>query len=157
MTVERAELMARAERCLRRGELAEALGLYRALVERFPEDQALARKLSELQASVDPRELMSAKLPSAERDAAPTLTAEQEGERLFGLGDYAGAAAAYRRALRERPDSELLKERLFELYRLARQIAPTPDLPPTSESQGREPLLRQLLERIAARKRAALP
>ncbi|NMO23203.1 tetratricopeptide repeat protein, partial [Pyxidicoccus fallax] len=76
----------------------------------------------------------------------------QEGERLFALGDYAGAAAAYRRALQERPDSELLKERLIELYRLAREM---PLHSPTDKALPKEtaPRLQALLDRVAARRR----
>jgi hypothetical protein len=75
-----------------------------------------------------------------------------EGERLFALGDYAGAAAAYRRALHERPNSELIRERLEEIFRLARAL---PAHSPTDRKLPRqpEPLLNALLDRLAARRR----
>ena len=146
---------ARAERCLRRGELAEALRLYHALLDQFPGDEALERKLAQLQDSVDPSELMSAKLPAVERVETPASTPEQEGERLFAIGDYTSAMAAYRRALAQRPGSELIQERLIEIYRLAQQAGHLPALG-DSLPQEREPLLRVLLERITSRKRATL-
>lgn len=155
MMAERPEIEARAERCLRRGELGEALRLYRALIEQFPEDEVLQRKFAQLQDSVDPKELMSAKLPASERLEAPASTPEQEGERLFAIGDYTGAMAAYRRALAQRPGSELIQERLIEIYRLAQQAGHLPSLGKTLPRE-REPLLRALLERIASRKRATL-
>jgi tetratricopeptide (TPR) repeat protein len=156
MAAQREEMEARADRCLRRGELTEALRLYQELVRLHPTDPGLTQKLAQLQESVDPRELTSAKLPAAEDNGRlPPSTPEQEGERLFTLGDYAGAAAAYRRALRDKPDSVLIRERLVELYQLARTApshsptdCPLPDQP--------EPLLRALLDRIAARKRVRL-
>ncbi|MBN1208053.1 MAG: tetratricopeptide repeat protein [Myxococcaceae bacterium] len=151
----RAEMQARAERALRRGELAEAVGLYETLAQAFPEDPALAQKLALLRESLQPMELHSAKArPPAREERLPQGPSSpvQEGERLFALGDYAGAAAAYRRALQERPDNELIKERLVELYRLA-TIAPAHS--PTDKALPKEPehRLQALLDRLAARRR----
>lgn len=146
---------ARADRALRRGELAEALHLYESLVQDFPGDAALALKLANLKDSLQPSELQAllASRPPEEPSLplAPSSPA-QEGERLFALGDYVGAAAAYRRALQERPDSELLKERLIELYRLAREM---PLQSPTDKAlpKAAEPRLQALLDRVAARRR----
>jgi tetratricopeptide (TPR) repeat protein len=151
----RTELQARAERALRRGELAEAVTLYEALVQQFPDEEALAQKLALLRESLQPMELHSPKArppppeaPSAQGPSSPI----QEGERLFALGDYAGAAAAYRRALQERPDSELIKERLVELYRLATN---TPGRSPTDRALPQDPKqrLQALLDRLASRRR----
>jgi tetratricopeptide (TPR) repeat protein len=156
----RAETESRAERALRRGDLADAVGLYEALVAAFPEDEALARKLSELRDSLQPMELQSPKArfrdPDAGAGSQRPATPAQEGERLFALGDYAGAAAAYRRAVAERPDSELLKERLLELFRLA-QAAPRHS--PTDRALPREPAerLEALLNRVASRRRLPRP
>ncbi|WP_002636460.1 tetratricopeptide repeat protein [Myxococcus hansupus] len=151
----RADMELRADRALRRGELTEALGLYESLVRAFPADPGLAGKLANARELLQPAELevleaarAEAHIPLPVGPSSPV----QEGERLFALGDYAGAAACYRRALQERPDSELLKERLIELYGLARTMplqSPTdralPDKP--------EPRLQALLDRVASRRR----
>src|SRR4051812_1089213 len=115
------ETEARAERCARRGELKEAVRLYRSLATTFPDEIRFSSKADALESALQPTEqdLAPDQLPTHRDDFRPA-TPEQEGERLFGIGDYAGAAAAYRRALIERPDNELAQERLFELYRLAR-------------------------------------
>ncbi|NMO23569.1 hypothetical protein HPC49_53280, partial [Pyxidicoccus fallax] len=55
----RADMEARADRALRRSELAEALGLYETLVRAFPDDSALALKLSNLRDSLQPTELQA--------------------------------------------------------------------------------------------------
>lgn len=156
MTLEaRAEMQTRAERALRRGELAEAVGLYETLVQQFPQDEALAQKLALLRESLQPMELHAPKArPPAIEEPVPQGPSSpvQEGERLFALGDYAGAAAAYRRALQERPNNELIKERLVELYRLA---TTTPIHSPTDRALPKEPehRLQALLDRLAARRR----
>jgi tetratricopeptide (TPR) repeat protein len=152
----RAEMQARAERALRRGELAEAVGLYETLVREFPGDEALSQKLALLRESLQPMELQALQKarPPAQEERLPLGPSSpvQEGERLFALGDYVGAAAAYRRALQERPDSELIKERLIELYRLA---TTAPVYSPTDRALPKEPepLLQALLDRVAARRR----
>jgi len=149
----RAEMQARAERALRRGELADAVGLYEALAQAFPADEALAQKLALLRESLQPMELQKARPPPREEllPLGPSSPV-QEGERLFALGDYAGAAAAYRRALQERPGNELLQERLLELYRLA---TASPAHSPTDRAlpKEREHRLHALLDRLAARRR----
>jgi len=156
---ERAQLEANADRARRRGEMAEAVRLYRALREAFPDDPALAEKLSRLEETLQPMELQSAKAPrpddapSARGGRVPAaLTEEQEGERLFQIGDYAGAAIAYRRALTRKPDSPLIQERLMELVALA-QSAPRNSPTDQALPNRPEPLLQALLDRIAARKR----
>jgi tetratricopeptide (TPR) repeat protein len=154
----RAETESRAERALRRGDLADAVSLYESLVAAFPGDAGLANKLAQLRDSLQPMELHSPKASFRESGSAAQRpsTPAQEGERLFALGDYVGAAAAYRRALAERPDSELLKERLLELFRLA-QAAPKHS--PTDQALPREPTARleALLDRLAARRRLPRP
>lgn len=148
---------ARAARCLRRGELSEAIRLYEELASACPSDASLAAKLAALRDSVQPAELQAAKArldgPSA-RPLEP-LTPEEEAERLLALGDYPGAIAAYRRALAQRPSSELIRERLAELFRIA-QASP-PHSPTDSElPRERGALLRALLDRISARRRVRL-
>lgn len=157
MNVEaRAEMVAHAERALRRGELSEALSLYETLCRTFPEDETLNLRLANVREMLQPQELQTLRAlqASAQPDAIPQGPSSPvaEGERLFVLGDYAGAAAAYRRALQERPDNELIRERLVELYRLARAL---PVHSPTDRKLPRqaEPLLNALLDRLAARRR----
>lgn len=153
----RAEMEARAERCVRRGELAEAVGIYESLLQEHPSDEALQRKLAQVSESLQPNELQAirAAVPKDAPRTLPPAGPEQEGERLFALGDYAGAAAAYRRALQERPGSQLIRERLEELYRLARS-APRHSPTDIALPRGREDILRALLDRISARKRVRL-
>lgn len=157
MNVEaRAEMVAHAERALRRGELSEALSLYEALCQTFPGDESLSLRLANVREMLQPQELQTLRAlqASAQPEAIPQGPSSPvaEGERLFVLGDYAGAAAAYRRAFQERPENELIRERLVELYRLARAL---PVHSPTDRKLPRqaEPLLNALLDRLAARRR----
>ncbi len=133
----RAEIESRADRCLRRGEIAEAVSLLEGLVAEFPEDEGLAARLGRVRESLQPMELHHPKARTEPTNAvrAP-LSPEQEGERLFASGDYVGAAAAYRRALKDRPDNELLQERLVEIFQLAQSVAPR------GEGAGARPRLR---------------
>lgn len=174
---ERSQIESKAERALRRGELAEAVGMFESLVAAHPEDQALGLRLAQLRESLQPMELQN---PKSRGEPAKllqqALTPEQDGERLFAEGDYVGAAAAYRRALKDRPDSELLKERLVEIFQLAQSVTPGPsrghgDAPTkpraanaTSSSAGGEraaasgrpeDVLKSLLARIESRRRAS--
>ncbi|HVE87810.1 MAG TPA: hypothetical protein VND93_33360 [Myxococcales bacterium] len=152
---ERAQLEANADRARRRGEMAEAVRLYRALLAAYPGDPALKDKLAMLEETLQPMELTSGKALQPEappRGGTAPLSEEQEGERLFQLGDYAGAAVAYRRALAQKPDSPLLQERLMELVSLA-QAAPRHSPTDQALPDRPEPLLNALLDRIAARKR----
>lgn len=152
---ERADVEARADRCLRRGELSEALAMYRSLAQAFPGDAAIERKIATVTESLQPAELHSAKAAAVRdppRVGAAPLSPEQEGERLFALGDYVGATAAYRRALKDNPDNVLVLERLEELYRLARAA---PRTTPTDTPLPQDPaaLLQALLDRISSRRR----
>jgi tetratricopeptide (TPR) repeat protein len=147
----RAEMVSHAERALRRGELSEAVSLYEALCRAFPGDQTLTSKLANLRETIQPDELQGSG-PKPEPVRLGPSSPVAEGERLFALGDYVAAASAYRRALLERPNSELIRERLEELYRLARTL---PRHSPTDRQLPRqiEPLLLALLDRVAARRR----
>lgn len=153
---ERGELEARADRCVRRGELGEALQLLGTIARAFPNDGVLRARIDDLSGSLQPAELTSPKASLADphpSSARAPSTPQAEGERLFALGDYAGAAAAYRRALRDKPDNALIRERLEELYHLARAA---PRHSPTDSALPADPerLLSALLDRIAARRRA---
>jgi len=148
---DRQAIESRAERCLRRGELSEAFALFRELVAAFPDDAPLRRRVEELEGSLQPAELMSAKANfRAEPEGAPR-SATEEAERLAAAGDYAGAIGAYRKLLSMRPDNELVKERLDELFDLARaSSSPRPSAP----GRSREAVLGDLLSRIGARRRS---
>jgi tetratricopeptide (TPR) repeat protein len=154
----RAKMVAHAERALRRGELGEALSLFESLCRTYPEDEGLALKLTNVREMLQPEELqaLQAFKASSRPEPAPLEPSSPvaEGERLFALGDYVGAAAAYRRALQERPDNELIRERLEEAYRLARAL-PVHHASPTDRKlpQHTEAALHALLDRVAARRR----
>lgn len=170
---ELAEKEALAERFVRRGELLKALTLFRQVAAAQPGRQDLAQRMRELAESMDPAELRAASGPVPVATEAPTATPEEEGERLFQLGDYAGAAAAYRKALEAKPSSTLIRERLVELFQLAQaqngrpatartpaSVAPPapPSAPPAGAQAGATPgdpqaLLRSLLDRISERRR----
>jgi tetratricopeptide (TPR) repeat protein len=151
----RAETQNRAERALRRGELSEAVSLYETLCQAFPGDEALSSRLTLLREMLQPSELQSAppSHPAPPPRPLGRSSAVAEGERLFAMGDYVGAASAYRRALQERPDNELIRERLEEIYRLAREMPSVQS--PTDKALPKEPELRlnALLDRLAARRR----
>ncbi|MCA3011309.1 MAG: tetratricopeptide repeat protein [Myxococcaceae bacterium] len=147
---DRQAIEAKAERCLRRGELSEAFSLFRKLAAAFPHDAALARRLSELEESLQPAELTSSKANFRAEPVDLPRSDTEHAEHLAAAGDYAGAIVAYRRLLAARPDNELVRERLAELFTLARAAAPRPSAPTAT----REAVLGELLSRIGARKRA---
>ncbi len=150
--------------------MAGALALFQQVAQAFPEDPAVSRRIATLSDSLQPAELLNPKARTTDPlQSASAVTPEQEGERLFALGDHAGAMAAYRQALRERPDNALIRERLEELFRLAQSSPPntqaqgSPAAPADSApapASGDAPLpadpaarLSALLGRIAARRR----
>lgn len=144
---ERTALESQADRHVRRGELAEAWGLLQRLVEAFPEEPALADRLAQLEASMDPlerRRVAVAKVESTGSHKSPMHRAEA----LAAAGKYAEAIAIYRQLLADRPDWDLVKERLAELFQLA-QVAH----PAARPNAHREALLETLLERISTRRR----
>jgi hypothetical protein len=152
----RAETQARAERALRRGELSEAVSLYEMLCQAHPEDEALARRLTTLREMLQPMELQATQAPAPPEQPSRPLGPSSpvaEGERLFALGDYVAAAAAYRRALHDRPDNELIRERLEEIYRIARSLPAIRSPTDKALPKEPEPRLHALLDRLAARRR----
>jgi hypothetical protein len=70
-----------------------------------------------------------------------------EAESLAAKGKYKEAIAIYRALLKDRPDWDLVKERLAELFQLAQVAAPNK----TSVDQAGA--LKHLLDRINTRKR----
>jgi tetratricopeptide (TPR) repeat protein len=150
---ERDTLEAKGDRAMRRGELSAALALFQQLCSAFPLDSALAEKLANLKENLQPMELTSAKSrfvpdPSAPRSGGNPL---DEAEALAARGDYPGAIARYRKALADKPDSELLKERLAELFRMMQAHAP--QRPPPVVPKSPELALTELLDRIASRRK----
>jgi hypothetical protein len=121
---ERTEAEVRADRALRRGELSTALSLFQAIAAAFPDDPVIALKLSRIRETLQPMELSHAKTrPVAE--AKPVASGSVESaEACAAKGDYGEAIAIYRKALERRPDSDLIKERLAELFQIAQSLAP---------------------------------
>jgi tetratricopeptide (TPR) repeat protein len=146
---EREVTEAKADRAMRRGELSTALELFQQLVAQFPDDAGLKRKLSGLKENLQPMELVSAKSRFTP-EPAPVAGANplDEAEVLASRGDHAGAIALYRKALAEKPDSELLKERLTELFRLVQAQAPRAPV-----VRSKEVVLSEWLDRISLRKK----
>jgi tetratricopeptide (TPR) repeat protein len=142
---ERQELEHKAERSLRRGELREALALFRQLAQAFPGDAQLASRLAQVEGNLQSGELTSGK--NVFRAEAPgTFTSPtHEAEALASRGDFAGAVSIYRKVLAANPAAELVKERLTELFQLA-QARTGP------RAVNKEQLLQHLLERVLARK-----
>ena len=154
---ERDTLEAKGDRAMRRGELSTALAMFQQLCAAFPDDATLAEKLANLKENLQPMELTSAKSrfvpdPSAPRSGGGAPL--DEAEALAARGDYAGAIARYRKALSEKPDSDLLKERLAELFRMMQAQAPQQKRPaPVVVQKSPELTLTDLLDRIASRRK----
>lgn len=148
---DRQALESRAERSLRRGELSEAFRLFRELVAAFPDDEALKNRVQELEGSLQPAELMNAKANFRAEPTGVPRSATEHAEHLAANGDYSGAIAAYRKLLSARPDNELVKERLQELFTLAQAASTTASAP----TRHREAVLGELLSRIDARRRSS--
>jgi tetratricopeptide (TPR) repeat protein len=157
---ERTEAEVRGDRALRRGELSSALSLYQAIAEAFPSDEVIALKLKRIRETLQPMELQHAKTrPPADPGPTPSGSV-QEAEALAAKGDYPAAISIYRRALAQRPDSPLIKERLDELVTLAQSMAPRQttaraerDDAPVSSPR----MLSDLLDQISRRRRGGPP
>ena len=155
---ERDILEAKGDRAMRRGELSTALAMFQQLCTAFPGDALLAEKLKNLKDNLQPHELTSAKSSFAPNPSAPRAGSSplDEAELLAARGDYPGAIARYRRALAEKPDSDLLKERLSELFSLMQAEAPRQS-PPVAQKLAAhaspEDVLSELLDRIARRRK----
>lgn len=145
---ERRELEQKADRSLRRGELGEALASYRKLVAAFPNDAALRERLAQLEQNLQPAELLNPKAAFRAEPSGVHATPMHQAESLAAKGDFAGAIALYRKLLESRPDWELVKERLAELF----QLAQAREAPKSVVS--REQVLEQLLDRISTRRKS---
>lgn len=144
--LERQAHESRAERALKRGELAAALDELRALAAAFPDDPGLAARLAQLEANVSPQDL-TARAPISSEPSGVFASPMHEAEARAARGDFAGAIALYRRLLSDKPQLELVKERLAELFQLA-QASEAP-----RQSVSREQVLEHLLGRISSRRR----
>ena len=148
--LEREALEAKAERSLRRGELSEAFGIYKQLTTAFPADAALQRRVAELKESLQPAELMNPKSNFRSESTAGTPASPFDAAEVFASkGDYPAAIAIYRKLMAERPDSELIRERLTELF----QLAQAGQAPPAPVKKPLDAVLADLLSRISDRKR----
>jgi Flp pilus assembly protein TadD len=143
---ERQAVETNVDRHLRRGELPEAWAALHQLVVAFPEDAAVAARLAQLEESLDPMERQRV-APTRAEPTGGHKSPMHQAESLAAAGRYKEAIAIYRALLASRPDWELVKERLAELFQLA-QVAE-----PKRTPVNREGLLEHLLERINARKR----
>lgn len=156
---DRVQRQAEAERAVRRGELKQALAIYRELAREAPEDPLLPSRIATIESLLQPDEI-SAAGPAPAPDAGASLsrsaTLEQTAEVLFERGDIAGAVATYERVLKEKPGNELARERHAELAHLAQLSTPARPAGPASAlarpKQGPE-LLEALLSRIAQRRK----
>jgi len=159
---ERTEAEVRADRALRRGELSTALELYTAIAAAFPNDELVAQKLKRIRENLQPMELSHAKTRVPIDQAPPPTNSIQSAEALAARGDYAGAIALYRKALEKRPDSDLIRERLAELFQIAQAMAPKAAapgaaVPPAASSPPAHPLTRSPGDRPPDDRRPAPP
>lgn len=143
---QRVALEQRAERSIRRGDLADALRCLGTVARAFPNDQALKERLEQIEGSLQPQELVNASTTWHSEPSSLSATGAQRAEALASRGDFIGAVSVYRTLARENPSSELIRERLAELFQLAQAKAHRPAL-------AKQQLLEHLLERIASRRR----
>lgn len=144
---ERRALEQKADRSLRRGELGEALASFRRLVDAFPDDASLRERLAQLEQNLQPAELLNPKAAFRSDPSGVHASPMHQAEALAAKGDFAGAIALYRQLLATRPDWDLVKERLAELFQLA-QASEAP-----RSVVSREHVLEQLLDRISTRRK----
>ncbi|MFT3708299.1 MAG: hypothetical protein QM817_11655 [Archangium sp.] len=145
---ERAALEQQIDRHVKRGEMGDAFAKVQKLADQFPDDIAIAGRLVELENSLEPSERRSFAAKRHESTGAHKSPVSQA-EALAASGKYAEAITIYRQLLASRPEWDLVKERLAELFQLAQVATPAR---PSSESQ-KTSALEQLLDRINQRKR----
>lgn len=144
---ERSTVELQVERHVRRGELSEAWTALERLCSAFPDDAALAQRLDQLEQGLDPAERRRVSMTRAQPTGKHHKTPMHEAEALAAAGKYKEAIVIYRALLEQRPDWDLVKERLAELFQLA-QVAN-----PHRQPVNRENVLEHLLDRISTRKR----
>ena len=142
---DRAQLEAAIDRHLRRGELSEAWAALSKLSDAFPGDAASAARIKHLEESLEPSEWR--KMTMARVDRSALKTPMHLAEEAAAQGRFTEALELYPALLDLNPHQELIKERLAELYQLARVAAPKK---PGVDRLG---VLEHLLERISSRRR----
>lgn len=145
---ERSTLETQIERHVRRGELSQAWAALEQLSLAFPEDLALAQRLGELEQGLDPAEHRRVAMSRVEPTNKHHKTPMHEAEALAAAGKYKDAITIYRKLLEQRPDWDLVSDRIAELFQLAQVAAPN------RQPVNREGVLEHLLDRISSRKRA---
>lgn len=143
---ERSHWEEKATRSLRRGALRDAIAALGRIADAFPGDEGVRARVREIEASLQPEEASGRVSPVPSEPSSIFATPAQEAEALASRGDFAAAIAIYRRLAQAHPDSQLVAERLTELFQLAMAKA---HRPPTDKRH----LLEHLLERIASRRR----
>lgn len=143
---DRATAETQLERHVRRGELSEAWSVLERLASAFPEETTFSERLAQVEQGLDPAERRRVAMTRVE-PTGKHKTPMHEAEALAAAGRYKEAIGIYRRLLEQRPDWELVKERLAELFQLAQVAAPH------RQPVNRENLLEHLLDRITARRR----
>jgi hypothetical protein len=143
---QRAALEKRALRSLRRGDLGDALTALKAVAEAFPADPGLLERVRQIEGELQPEELAQVRSASPEPQAE-YATPAQRAEALASRGDFAAAIAIYRSLAQAEPRSELIGERLAELFQLAQAATHKPAL-------ARIQLFEHLLDRIGSRRRS---
>ncbi|HEY3449002.1 MAG TPA: tetratricopeptide repeat protein [Myxococcales bacterium] len=157
---DRVQRQAEAERAVRRGELKQALALYRELAREVPEDPLIPSRIATIESLLQPDEISVAGCaptpPASGMSLSRSSTLEQTAELLFERGDLPGAIATYERVLKERPDHDLARERHAELQHLTSltpaSAAAGPRAAPPLPQQKPE-MLEALLARIANRRK----
>ena len=106
---DRESLEHQAERSLRRGELSEAFKAFKQVAAAFPGDDAIKRRIEELQDSLQPAELMNPKSNFRRESGTgqPTSLIDQA-EMNASKGDYKGAISIYRQLMASQPGSDLI-------------------------------------------------
>lgn len=149
---ERETLEHQAERCLRRGELSEAFSTFKQIAAAFPADAAIKRRIDDLQDSLQPSELMDAKSNfRRETGSGQPTSLIDEAEMNASKGDYKGAISIYRQLMEGQPGSELIRERLAELFQLAQAGQPPPKA--SASQRPLDSVLNDLLSRINDRRK----
>ena len=97
---ERVQRQAEAERAVRRGELKQALAIYRELAREAPEDPLVPSRIATIESLLQPDEISvsgPAPVPPASLSLSRSATLEQTAEMHFERGDIKGAVATYER------------------------------------------------------------
>ncbi len=143
---QRTQLEDKVDRHVRRGELSEAWAVLSRLSDAFPADGALRARLKQFEDSLEPAEWRRVTGFKSEPSGS-YKTPMHHAEALAAQGRFSEAMEIYRAMLDEHPSHELARERLAELYQLARVAEPAR---PAVDRTG---VLEHLLERIASRRR----